>query len=943
MFTTLEYDAASCRQAVARANLGQGRGWWCIQGIASHPSGVTEVRVGSLPAVLRPDSGGATRFIGFVPRAEGEGERQVDVVARAANGATGLARYRIVAEGFDPEHPERPRSVLARLPLAGEPAAVAVPLSAAPVAAAPRPAEPPAGVAAVTDSGAAAAQVAPGAPAVGVVDTLGEYIEILEPSEWSGIASRGIELPARRSVRVVGYVRHPTGIESVKIDGRVAALTREGGKYVFTGFVPTQEGAREVVILAYPASGLPIIRRYTLRGTPASRTFGSRQEAESSVGGERWAVVVGIASYADSAIRPLRYADDDAQAVYDFLRSRRAGMGGFRADHVKLLLNEQATFAEIRSALFTFLRQASERDEVIIYFAGHGAPDKRPDDLYLLTHDARLSQLSATAFPMRDLNRAVENMGARHIVLITDACHSGGVTEQESTRGRNLIQDEFLDRMNASKAGLAVFTASGADQFSFEDARWGGGHGIFTYYLLRGLSGQADEDQDQIVTAVELMHWTMEQVRHETGNTQVPSIGDRSYDPSLPLSVVFAPGEEQALARQADTASVQHAATPDALPPALADSLARAQEAVRFFPGSPTYRHNLGRLYLRALLVDSAVRELIKATELDPGNPVYRYSLGLALQEAGRLDEASGEFRGALAADRENAAYHSALGEALLAAGHAAEAVPSLRRAVRIEPANARSHATLGRALWKAGQLREAVAALQAAVLRLPGDAAYRHDLALVLAQNDQLEPALTEMREAVRLAPARADYGSDLSTLLLVASRPAEALQAMQAAVRLDSTNAAYHDALGTLFRSAGQKYEALLEFRAATRLQPANAAFHFDHGESLGESEQVDGAVTELREAVRLAPDSARFVNGLGRALRRAARPGEALEALVRATQLDPGEAAYHYDLGSMYVETGRYGDALPALQRAVQLQPGNRDYAALLRTVQRRARGG
>jgi tetratricopeptide (TPR) repeat protein len=948
--TTLDYNASTCRQAIARANLGQGRDWWCIQGIASHPSGVTEVRVDSLPAVLQPDSGGAVRYIGFVPVVDGE--RQVDVVARATSGATGLARYRIVSQGFDPEHPDRPRPVLARVPLAGLPvpgtAQTLVPPSTAGVAS--RPAGPPA-AAAAREASAASPQPTLGEPAAtataGVVDTLGDFIEILSPAEWSGIATRGIELPAQRSVQVVGFARHPSGITSVEIDGRVAALTREGGKYTFTGFAHATAEAREVVILAHPVDGLPIIRRYTLRGTPSDRAFRSRQEAESQLRGQRWALVVGISSYADSAIKPLKYADDDAQAVYDFLRSPRAGLGGFAEDHVRLLLNEQATYAAIRSALFSFLGQAAPQDEVVIYFAGHGKPDQhRPGDTYLLTHDARDAQLSSTALPMRDLNRAVAALAAKHVVLITDACHSGGVTEETSSRGDGgLVQEDFLARMNASQAGLAVFTASGADQLSFEDAKWGGGHGIFTYFLLRGLYGAADEDGDQIVTAVELMHWTMEQVRRETRNTQVPSIGDHSFDQSLPLSLVLTPEEEQHARQKPDSvaADPEVARRGTTLPPALAQAIARAEDAVRHFPSSPPYRHNLGKLYQDAQRMDDAIRELIEASRLEPSNAEYRYSLGMALQQANRLPEAIEVFRGALLSDRENPLYHFAFGVALLSAGRAEEAVASLRRAVRIQPANARSNAALGRALWKTGRLRDAVVSLQAAVLQDPSDASYRRDLAMILAENGQLEQALTDMREAAKLAPGRADYVSDFSIMLLAAGRSTEALQAMQSAAQLDSANAVYRNALGNLYRAAGQKYEALLEFRAATRLDPANPVYHFIHGELLGESDDTGSALDELREAVRLAPDSARFVNGLGRVLRRASLPAEAIEAFIRATQLEPGQAEYHFDLGTMYVEAGRYGDALTALQRAVQLQPGNRDYSTQLRNVQRRVRGG
>jgi hypothetical protein len=82
------------------------------------------------------------------------------------------------------------------------------------------------------------------------------------------------------------------------------------------------------------------------------------------------------------------------------------------------------------------------------------------------------------------------------------------------------------------------------NQLSQEDARWGGGHGVFTHFLLEALRGAADEDGDQIVTLGESVEYVRDRVRRETGNAQIPTISQTAFDPYLPLGTVIAPVDQ---------------------------------------------------------------------------------------------------------------------------------------------------------------------------------------------------------------------------------------------------------------------------------------------------------------------------------------------------------------------------------------------------------------
>ncbi|MFO7894445.1 MAG: caspase family protein [Longimicrobiales bacterium] len=374
----------------------------------------------------------------------------------------------------------------------------------------------------------------------------GPVIRVEEPREWAGAGTRGLTAQARSSVRVRGTVSDPMGgaIREVRVGGDLAAVQLQGGHVRFTGYVPVQEDTREVEVAAWTGDGRYSSKVYDVRAVSAP----SAPEPTVAGGfeGRRFAVVVGISDYADPRIPDLAYADDDARAFYEFLRSERAGAGGIPAENIELLLDEEATYRNLRSALFTFLEAATERDIVYVYVAGHGAPNpRRPDDLYLLPYDAEADDIPGTAFPMADVNEAISRLYAHHTVLITDACHSGGfgmggaATRALAGGAMNAINQAFLLDLGASQTGLAILTASEARELSQEDERWGGGHGVFTHFLLEGLRGAADLDGDRIVRWGELTEYVRLEVAEATRNAQHPSIGSQSHDRYLPMAVVL--------------------------------------------------------------------------------------------------------------------------------------------------------------------------------------------------------------------------------------------------------------------------------------------------------------------------------------------------------------------------------------------------------------------
>ncbi len=377
----------------------------------------------------------------------------------------------------------------------------------------------PGSVAAVTQM----AQARPG-PAPGLAILLAD----VRPSSQAGTRGLGVVKAGDRSAALFNPVRLEgvvTGeIRGVTVEGKPANLEALG-----------QDEARRLGLEGQNAqkfwaeTTLPMSRDTVSVVAQSSSGAVTHAVAAPRID-KRWAVVVGIGAYRSEEIPDLEFAEADAQGVYDFLTSSPAGP--FERENVLFLKDEQATGAAMREAMFVFLQQAKWNDLVVIYFAGHGAPDPaRPDNLYLLPHDADLNALAATGFPMWDVKTALRRqIAAERVIVIADACHSAGA--QEGIGGENPIAGGFSELFTPSRR--LIMTAADSNEFSLEDARWGG-HGVFTHFLLEGLKGGSDADGNGIITFTEAFDFVSGKVVEATQGRQNPQ---RAGFGDIPLAVV---------------------------------------------------------------------------------------------------------------------------------------------------------------------------------------------------------------------------------------------------------------------------------------------------------------------------------------------------------------------------------------------------------------------
>ena len=254
---------------------------------------------------------------------------------------------------------------------------------------------------------------------------------------------------------------------------------------------------------------------------------GSIQQAAPSASfrwkpGQRYALVVGVSRYkrTDAGLRELAYAASDASALGKLLG--QASGANIPPANIHVLTDEEATLENIKNAISGLRSVVRPNDLVIVYLNLHGAHDpSNPSKKYLLAYDSDPAEMNSTALETNEFAELLtHSLSDQRIVLLADTCHSESLQETGSAVPPANLVNQYLARA-AKEAGFASLEASDIGQLSAEGQPWHE-HAAFTYYLMKGLSGEADINRDGTVTARELFSYVRKHVLYDTNNAQLP-------------------------------------------------------------------------------------------------------------------------------------------------------------------------------------------------------------------------------------------------------------------------------------------------------------------------------------------------------------------------------------------------------------------------------------
>jgi len=317
---------------------------------------------------------------------------------------------------------------------------------------------------------------------------------------------------------VRGRVTDNTGIAEVRVDGE---LVRVDGNGNFTGSTYIPEGGKAITVEAIDFAGLSSSTLVRLdrsvaevatiafeRLNPLRRKVQQNQDAV--------ALIIGVEEYSETKAKAL-FAAKDATVFRDYA-SRKLGVPENR---IRTITDIDASGTGITRAVKRFLVRniKSSESDVYVFFAGHGLASQ-DGDMFLLPYDGapETDLLRDTSIRREKLFSDIAAAKPKSVTVFLDTCYSGKTRSSEyliasRPTGLKVFKQDI-------PPGFTVMTAANAEQQAnpLEEA----GHGMFSYFLMKGMEGYADADNDNKITAGELHAYVRENVQAKSNKNQTP-------------------------------------------------------------------------------------------------------------------------------------------------------------------------------------------------------------------------------------------------------------------------------------------------------------------------------------------------------------------------------------------------------------------------------------
>lgn len=239
-----------------------------------------------------------------------------------------------------------------------------------------------------------------------------------------------------------------------------------------------------------------------------------------------WGIIVGISKYQN--VSSLYNAHSDAISFYNYLLS--PSNGKVDSNDIKLLLDLNATSYNIIRAFQFIKSKIKENDIVYFYFAGHGDVENITDSEmgYLICYSSPINiYASGGCLPIDYLQECLKSFANKKakVIKIVDACRAGKLAG-----GKEGIKQTAIALQNEWE-GITKILSCKPGEYSQEGLKWGGGAGVFTYYLIRGLKGYASKDiNSKKISLLQLYNYLKENVSNDTDNKQNPKYsGDEDF------------------------------------------------------------------------------------------------------------------------------------------------------------------------------------------------------------------------------------------------------------------------------------------------------------------------------------------------------------------------------------------------------------------------------
>ena len=212
------------------------------------------------------------------------------------------------------------------------------------------------------------------------------------------------------------------------------------------------------------------------------------------------ALIIGLDQYENIARAP--WAESDASVFFDYAQQSL----GIPADRIALITGDKSDRSGIYDSLDMWLPTMVEkgRSNVYVYFAGHGLATANGEQAYLIPYDGNLESLRRTAISRKEVISVLKDLKAKSVTLFMDTCYSGTPKGGKGTlvadsRGLRIVKK---DNFSSLPKNFTIFSAASNQQTASSHPNLE--NGLFSYWMMRGLGGDADSNNDRKITNGEL-------------------------------------------------------------------------------------------------------------------------------------------------------------------------------------------------------------------------------------------------------------------------------------------------------------------------------------------------------------------------------------------------------------------------------------------------------
>jgi hypothetical protein len=609
------------------------------------------------------------------------------------------------------------------------------------------------------------------------------------------------------------------------------------------------------------------------------------EEAPSTSGSnaQTWALLVGISKYQNPMIASLRFPSADATAVRDAMTDPQ--LGGLPADHVKLLVDDQATQSNILGAVDDFLKpNVKPGDKVILFLAGHGVAKGVGLDAkgYFLSADVKgvtTAMLDSSAVSLKTLSDKLSALPASQFVLFVDACR------EDPTPGRGVKGNTMSDVLSRgiqitpesnAPVSTASFFACSIGQRAFEDPTLE--HGVFTYWILDGIRKAAvPRKPDGAIDMGVLASYVKEKVEDWAKQTsakgdfeieQTPEIISNSLSDPIILMTVSRPLSDSPIAPSAPSLIIS--TDPEGAQVSLDGAPIGAGPLTKDLPKGGDYK-----IKVEAPGYESAEKtvtaldgyDLFVTVDLKPGSrglgpsanatAEQRYQDGQTAETKTLWEVAAADYQAAIDADPKFGAAYESLARLQYRQGKQADSITTLKKLTdNVPSAHSYSRLSLAYSLYAS---KNAVAQANAKAEEKPKKKGFSLGGLFKKKDDDKKDDAPKKYSLADLGTPKDADQAAAFAQV------------AADQAIQLDASSAEANQALGLARvaqdKDGSNKEDALAPLGKAVAMDANNAEYPYSLGFAIrryAEDVKDDGekkaelqrAVASLKQALDLRP---------------------------------------------------------------------------------------